>query len=135
MTGPLGNGFLVFEDIEVWFLDSEASQHMIGMRLVFSSLLEIDSDCWVAVGTGPQLTMKGVGSVRFQLESGGFLEVSELLYIPELIVDFLLVSSLDESGFGVVFYDGHAFLYSMGATADTLVMLGVKYEGLYRFLG
>jgi hypothetical protein len=42
---------------------------------------------------------------------------------------------LDESGFGVVFYGGHVFPYLVGATADTTVMLGVKYEGLYRLLG
>jgi hypothetical protein len=45
------------------------------------------------------------------------------------------VSTLDESGFGVVFYGGHVFLYYVGATADTTVMLGVGYEGLYRLLG
>jgi hypothetical protein len=28
MTGPLGNGCLVFEDIEVWFVDNEASWNM-----------------------------------------------------------------------------------------------------------
>lgn len=37
--------------------------------------------------------------------------------------------------FGVVFYGGHVFLYPVGATIDTIVMLGVKYEGLYRLLG
>jgi hypothetical protein len=32
MTGPLGSGCPVFEDIEAWFVDSGASQHMTGMR-------------------------------------------------------------------------------------------------------
>jgi hypothetical protein len=58
-----------------------------------------------------------------------------VLYIPELIVNLLLVSALDESGFGVVFYGVHVFLYPVGATADTTTMLGVRYEGLYRLLG
>jgi hypothetical protein len=49
----------------VWFVDNGASQHMTGMRLVFLSLSEIDSDCCVGVGTDPQLVVKGVGSVRF----------------------------------------------------------------------
>jgi hypothetical protein len=58
-----------------------------------------------------------------------------VLYISKLTINFLSVSALDESGFGVVFYDGHVFLYLVGATADTTIMLGVKYEGLYKFLG
>jgi hypothetical protein len=58
-----------------------------------------------------------------------------VLYVPEFTVNFLSMSALDESGFGVVFNSRHVFLYSVGATADTTVMLGVKYEGLYRLFG
>jgi hypothetical protein len=58
-----------------------------------------------------------------------------VLYVPKLIVNLLSVSTLDESGFGVVFNSGHVFLYPVGVIADTAVMLGVKYEGLYRLLG
>jgi hypothetical protein len=53
MTDPLGSGCLVFEDIEVWFMDSGASRHMTGMRSVLLSLSETDSDCCVGVGTSP----------------------------------------------------------------------------------
>jgi hypothetical protein len=45
------------------------------------------------------------------------------------------VSDLDESGFGVVFYGGHVFLYHVRATADTSAMLGIKSEVMYRLLG
>jgi hypothetical protein len=106
MTGPLGSGCLVFEDIEVWFVDSRASRHMTRMRLVFLSLLETDSNCCVGVGTDPQLAVKGVGSVRFQLESGGFLEVVGVFYVLEMMVNLLSVSSLKVDRFGVPFYCG-----------------------------
>jgi hypothetical protein len=55
----------VFEDIEVWFVDSGASRHMMRMRSVFLSLSKIDSDCFVDSGARSQLALKGVGSVRF----------------------------------------------------------------------
>jgi hypothetical protein len=64
----------------------------------------------VNCGAGPQLAAKGVGRVRFQQESGGLLEVVEVLYILELTVNLLSVSSLDESGFGIVFYGGRVFI-------------------------
>jgi hypothetical protein len=111
MTGPVGSVCLVFEDIESWFVDNGASLHMTGLRSVFLDLTEIDSDCRVNCVAIPQLAVKGVVRVIFQLELGGLLEVVEVLYIPELTVNFLLVSALDESGFGVVFYGGHVFLY------------------------
>jgi hypothetical protein len=135
MAGPVGSGCLMFEDIESWFLDSGASRHMTRLRSVFLDLTEIDSDCRVNCGVGPQLAVKGVGRVRFQLESRGLQEVGEVLYIPELTVNLLSVSALDESVFGVVFHGGHVYLYPVGATVDTTMILGVKYEGLYMLLG
>jgi hypothetical protein len=135
MTGPLGSGCPVFEDIEAWFVDNGASRHMTGMRSVFLSLLEIDSDCFLDSGANSQLAVKGVGSVRFQLESGGFLEVAEVLFIPKMTVNLLSVSTLEIDGFGVAFFCGRVFLYPEGATPDTTVLLGVRHERLYRLLG
>jgi hypothetical protein len=134
-NGPLGSGCIAFEDIEMWFVDNGASQHMTWTKSMFLNVTEIDLDYNVNCGADPQLAVKGVGNVRFQLESGGFLEVAEVLYILEMTVNLLSVSSLDVSGFGVVFFDGHAFLYPVGATADRTMMLSVGYERLYRLLG
>jgi hypothetical protein len=52
------------------------------MRSVFLSFSKIDSDCFVESGADSQLAVKRVGSVRFQLELGGFLEVAKVLLIP-----------------------------------------------------
>jgi hypothetical protein len=73
MVGLMGSGCLVFEDIESWFAGSGASRHMTGLRSVFLDLTEIDSNCRVNCGADPQLAVKGVGRVRFQLELGGIL--------------------------------------------------------------
>jgi hypothetical protein len=43
--------------------------------------------------------------------------------------------SLEIDGFGVTFYCGRVLLYSEGATPDTTMLLGVRYERLYRLLG
>jgi hypothetical protein len=72
MTSHVGSGFLVFQYIEVWFMDSGYSWNMTRMRLVFLSLSETYSDCVVGSGPDSRLAVKGVGSVRFQLESVGF---------------------------------------------------------------
>jgi hypothetical protein len=135
MTGLVGSGCLVFEDINVWFVDNGASWHMTGMRSVFLSFSETDSNCVVDSGIDSQLVVKGVGSVRFHLESGGFLEVVGLLYISKLSINLLSVSALEVDGFGVPFYYGRVFLYPEGATLDTTMLLGVRYETMYRLLG
>jgi hypothetical protein len=58
-----------------------------------------------------------------------------VLYILELKIIFLSMSALDESEFGVFFHGGHVLLYPVGENSNTKMMLGVKYEGLYRLLG
>jgi hypothetical protein len=47
MIGLVGSGFLVFEDIESWFVDSGSSRHMTELRSIFLDLTEIDLDCRV----------------------------------------------------------------------------------------
>jgi hypothetical protein len=81
------------------------------------------------------LAVKGVGSVKFQLESGGYLELVEVLYVPELSVNLLSVSTFEIDGCGIVFSQGLAYLYPEGISSDTSVLLGVQSERLYRVLG
>jgi hypothetical protein len=50
MTCLSSSGCLVCEDIEAWFVDNDASRHMTGMKSVFLSFSEIDSDCYVGCG-------------------------------------------------------------------------------------
>jgi hypothetical protein len=89
-----GSDSATFGDIGAWFVDSGSSRHMMGMRSMFLSVSEIDSNYHVGCGTSTMHAVKGVGCVRFQLESGGSLEVAEVLLIPELKVSFLLVLDL-----------------------------------------
>jgi hypothetical protein len=67
-------------------VDSGSSHHMMGMRSMFFIISETDLDCHVDFGTSTMHVVKRVGCVRFQLESGGSLEVAEVLFISELKV-------------------------------------------------
>ena len=62
-------------------MDNDSSHHMIGMMLVFLIILEIGSHCHVGYGDNTMHAMKGVGCVRFQLESGWSLEVAKM-FVP-----------------------------------------------------
>ena len=48
--------------------------------------------------------------MRFQLESGGSLEVAKVLFVPELKVTLLSLLALEDEGYGVVFEHGHVFI-------------------------
>jgi hypothetical protein len=71
---------------------------MTRMRSVFLSVSETGSDCHVKSGVCTRHAVKGVGCVRFQLESRVSLEVDEVMYVPELRVNLLLCISSGRYG-------------------------------------
>jgi hypothetical protein len=90
------NNVAELEDSGVWFVDSGSSHHMMGVRLVFLSVSKTGLDSHVGSGADTMHAVKGVGCVRFQLESGGSLEVAEVLYVPEMKVNLLFVAALED---------------------------------------
>lgn len=88
------------------------SYHMMGMRLVFRSILETYLNFHVSCGASTTHVVNRVWCVRFQLESGGFLEVIGMLYVLGLMVHTLLVSALEDDGYRALFWDRQVLLYS-----------------------
>jgi hypothetical protein len=130
------NRLAELEDSGAWFVESGSSRHMTGMRLVFLSVSEKDSDCYVKSGMHTMHAVKGVGCVRFQLESGVSLEVAGVMYVPGLKVNLLSVSALEDMGYAVTFEDGHVLIRSVRAdTQDAAVRLGIREGMMYRVLG
>jgi len=77
-----------------------------GMRLMFLSVTETDSDYHAYCGTSTIHAVKVVGCMRLQLETGGSLEVVEVLFVLELKVNFISVVALEDVGYAVIFEDG-----------------------------
>lgn len=132
-----GIGFLGCNGNLAWFLDRGASWHMTGMRNVFLSYSELGSRNYVGCGvsTSHVLAVRGVGSVKFQLESRGYLELVEVLYVPKLLINILSVLGFEMDRCGLVFHDGLVYLYLDGVSCDTKVFLGVRSEILYMLVG
>ena len=108
---------------------------MTRMRSVFLSVLETGSDLHVSSGASTMHAVKGVGCIRFQLELGGSLEVDEVMFVPELKVNLLSISSLENMGYAVMFEDGQVLICSEGATLDATMRLGIREGMMYKELG
>jgi hypothetical protein len=61
-----------------------ASSHMTGIRSMFLSVSETDSDLHAVCGVNTMHAVKGVGTVDFHLESGGSLKVEKVSHVPKL---------------------------------------------------
>jgi hypothetical protein len=79
---------------------------MTRMRSAFLCFSEIYLYFYVGCGDSTRHAVKGVGCMIFQQELGGFLEVTEVLFVPKLLVNFLSISSLEVDVYGVVLFHG-----------------------------
>jgi hypothetical protein len=111
------------------------SSHMTRMRSMFLSASETDSDMHVDSGVNITHAVKGVGTVDFQLESGGSLKAVEVSHVLELRVNLLSVSAMADKGYAVMFEDGQVLIRSKGAALDATVRLGIRQGMMYKLLG
>jgi hypothetical protein len=93
---------------------------------------DISSRNYVGCGviTRHVLAVKGVGSVKFQLELGGYLELDKVLYVLELLVKFISLFYFETDGCGIVLSQGNVYLYPKGIPSNPIVLLGVWLERL-----
>jgi hypothetical protein len=114
-----------------WIVDSGASCHMTRIWRVF-----ID---FTKTGPGQQVVNEGcmarvvheVGSVRFQLEFGGLLELDGVLFVPRLRVNLFSISTLDDVGYCVLFKRENVFIYRKGVDPMELKLINNRVDRLY----
>jgi hypothetical protein len=61
--------------------------------------------------------------------------VADVLYVPELKMNLLSVSTLEDKGFAVLFQNGQLLIHSEGASPNTVVSIGVREGKVYRLKG
>jgi hypothetical protein len=76
--------------------------------------------------------VKGEGTILFQLDSSGLFKAHDVLYVPELKKNFLLVLVLEDKGFVVMFKKGKVLICTDGAILNTIVSISVREGKLYR---
>ncbi|KAE9307159.1 hypothetical protein PF008_g21298 [Phytophthora fragariae] len=86
-----------------WLLDSGASTHMTHSRQDFVEFRELQSPTDIVVASGQRLRIMGVGTVRFMIDSGRVIKVTEVLYVPDLDRRLLSIPSLVAKGASVEF--------------------------------
>jgi hypothetical protein len=111
-------------------MDSGSSHHMTGMRSMFLSVSETSSNCHVKSGATTRHAVKGVGCVRFQLDSRVSLEVDEVMYVSKLKVNLLSISALEDMEYEVMFTDGQVLIRAEGAALDVAVRLFFSSVGV-----
>lgn len=90
----------------VWYLDSGASNHMIGD---VSQFFELNSGVvgTVKFGDGSTVRIKGRGTVLFETRSGEHKALTDVYFIPRLKSNIISLGQLKERGCKIVLENGH----------------------------
>jgi hypothetical protein len=118
-----------------WIVDSGASCHMTVIWQVFLNITETSPDRQVVNEGGMVRVVRGVGSVRFQLEFGGLLELDGVLFVLGLRVNLLSVSALEDVGYCVLFKRELVFIYREGVDPVELQLIDNRVDRLYMLRG
>jgi len=62
------------------------------------------------------------------------LDLEGVLFVPGLRMSVISISALDDAGYGVMFKQGHAFLFAVG-NPDNTILLGKRKGELYALEG
>ena len=83
----------------IWYIDSGASSHMTGQKRFFRDLQEGGTGIHVELGDDARYRAQGVGTVSFERESDKTLSFADVLYVPGLTKNLILVSTLEDKGY------------------------------------
>ncbi|XP_074328471.1 uncharacterized protein LOC141666381 [Apium graveolens] len=89
------------QDLQVWYLDNGASNHMAGQRGKLKTMDErLAGD--VKFGDGSMVSSKGKGTVAFKCKNGEEKMLREVYYIPSLCKNIISLGQLSGDGHRVI---------------------------------
>ena len=85
----------------MWYIDSEASFHMIENKEYFSELKEKDMQFHIELGDDGKYMTRGVGTISFERDFGSSLHLKDVLYVLGLKKNLVSIATLKEKGYDV----------------------------------
>jgi hypothetical protein len=79
--------------------------------------------------------VNGEGDILFQLESIGSFDAQDMLHVPGLKKNLILLSFMEDMGFVVTCHRGQILIHTERDSSDTTVVNGVREGNLYRLQG
>ena len=89
-----------------WYLNSGASFHMTGDKILFNTLEEKDLQMRIEMGDDGKHRVFGEATVVFQREYGAPLTLTDVKYVPGLKNNLVSIAILEDKGYDVVFSKG-----------------------------
>eukprot|EP00253_Pinus_taeda_P027414 PITA_27414 len=110
---------------------SGASFHMTNDKNLFSALEEKDLKMRIEMGDDRRYSVSGVGAVAFQREHGAPLTLTNVMYVPGLKKNLVLITMLEDKCYDVIFSKRKGVPKTHIATGQTK-RIGIQMKNLYK---
>jgi hypothetical protein len=117
---------------DTWLIDIGSSRHMTGFRDHLINLVDKETNLHVVLGDDARYIVKGVGTSTFQLDFDMHIQLSEVLYVPRMKRNLVLISALEDKGYKVTFYKGKFLAWHKDSHMNFSKVIGVRENSLYR---
>ena len=101
---------------------------MTGCKELFVNMYEHESPHKVKLGDDYKYPIKGSGVASYKLDSGKYLKMKDVIYVPGLKKNPLSIFALDAKGMRVSFVNGQVLKCYKGKKIDDAIMI-VEEEG------
>jgi hypothetical protein len=98
----------------------------------FTHLEEKGFDFEILLGDDYAYHPKGIGTIKFERESGKPLHLSNVLYVPGLKKNLVSVSALEDKGYEVSFKERKAYIKPKDMDQGPGEVIGIRKDKLYK---
>jgi hypothetical protein len=109
-----------------WIMDSSATNHMTGVRAVFSKI-DLRVHDTVHFGDGSVTNIEGCGTILIKCKTGGHKALTGVYYIPRLKANIVSLGQMEEAGYKIVLESGFLKLWNRAGTLAAKVKRGASH--------
>jgi hypothetical protein len=89
----------------------------------------------VELGDDGTYDIKGFGSTSFQLQTCNVFHIDEILYVPGLKKNLIVVAVLESKGYSIAFSKGKALMWPSNGSLSSTMTIRTQEGGLYKLIG
>ena len=110
-----------------WLVDSGATSHMCNNEILFTHIDKNFSNK-IFLGDGNHATSKGLGTIKIQLHNGMNVNLTNVLYVPNLAENLISVKRMTEKGLTVIFDEENCYVKDKEEISEVGKMSGGLYK-------